>query len=175
MNAGGAFGSIGDAVERVTCITRSGDVVTYPKSELVFEYRHTNIPDPIVVSAVFNIEPDDPVKLRDRVKEIFAYKKSTQPLADNSAGCAFRNPIDPVSEQRVSAGKLIDEAELKRTTVGGASVSMHHANFVVTQPGATATHVIELLELVQKRTFEHCGIELEPEVVIWQRGEGGQL
>lgn len=175
MNAGGAFGSIGDAVDRVTCMTRSGEVVTYPSSELVFDYRRTNIPDPIILSALFKVEPDDPVRLRERVKEIFAYKKSTQPLAENSAGCAFRNPIDPVSEQRISAGKLIDQAGLKGTRVGGASVSTQHANFIITQPGASATHVIELLELVRRRTFEHCGIEMEPEVAIWRRGDGGQL
>ncbi|MCZ6850758.1 MAG: FAD-binding protein, partial [Planctomycetota bacterium] len=69
MNAGGAFGSIGDAVNSVTCITRRGELVTYPADELRFEYRQTNIPDPLIVSATFNLQPADPITLRNRVKE----------------------------------------------------------------------------------------------------------
>ena len=171
MNAGGAFGSIGDAVRTVTCITRRGDVVTYPADELRFEYRATNIPDPVIVAATFNLQPTDPVALRKRVKEIFAFKKSTQPLADHSAGCTFKNPIDPVSEQRVPAGKLIDEAGLKGHRIGGASVSRQHANFIVTEPGATAADVLQLLELIRRRVYEHSGIELQEEVVVWRRGD----
>ena len=174
MNAGGAYGCIGDAVQSVTCLTRAGETVTYPADQLRFEYRTTNIPDPIILSAIFNLTPDDPIALRDRVKDIFAFKKSTQPLADHSAGCTFKNPIDPVSEQRVPAGKLIDEAGLKGHAVGGAQVSPHHANFIVTKPGAKAADVLQLLDDIRTRVFEHAGIELEEELVIWRRGEDVQ-
>ena len=171
MNAGGVFGSIGDAVRSITCITRRGDVVTYPADQLRFEYRATNIPDPLILAGTFDLEPDDPIALRKRVKEIFAFKKSTQPLADHSAGCTFKNPIDPVSEQRVAAGKLIDEAGLKGHSIGGASVSRQHANFIITEPGAVAEDVLQLLELIRRRVYEHCGIEIEEEVVVWRRGD----
>jgi UDP-N-acetylmuramate dehydrogenase len=170
MNAGGAFGCIGDAVQSVTCISRAGEVVTYPKDQLEFGYRETNIPDPVIVSAVFNLTPDDPLRVRERVKEVFAYKKSTQPLADHSAGCTFKNPIDPVKEQRVSAGKLIDEAGLKGYAIGGASVSRQHANFIITKPGTRTDDVLRLLDEIKRRVFEHAGLELEEEVVIWRRG-----
>ncbi len=173
MNAGGAYGCLGDAVDSVTTITSAGDVVTYPRDQLKFEYRSTNIPDPVILATTFRLEQSDPVKLRDRVKEIFAYKKSTQPLAEHSAGCTFRNPIDPETGERVSAGKLIDLAGLKGETIGGATVSRHHANFITTVPGATATDVLALLQRIQKRVFESTGIELEPEVAIWKRGEEG--
>jgi UDP-N-acetylmuramate dehydrogenase len=171
MNAGGAYGAIGDAVESVACLTRSGEKVTYPASEIKFGYRGTNIPDPIILWATFKLTPTDPIALRERVKEIFSYKKSTQPLADHSAGCTFKNPIDPVSEQRVPAGRLIDEAGLKGLSVGGATVSERHANFIVTRPGAAADDVLQLLELVRQRVFAHAGIELVTEIAVWKRGE----
>lgn len=172
MNAGGAYGCIGDAVESVTCITRTGDRVSYPASEIKFGYRGTNIPDPIILSALFRLTPTDPIALRDRVKEIFAYKKSTQPLADHSAGCTFKNPIDPVSEQRVPAGKLIDEAGLKGLGVGGAIVSDRHANFIVTRPGAMADDVLRLIDMVKQRVYQAKGISLVEEIAVWRRGEG---
>lgn len=172
MNAGGAYGCIGDAIESIVCITDQGRRVTYPRDQVRFDYRTSNLHDPIVLAAIFNVEPADPIALRDRVKEIFAYKKGTQPLGAASAGCAFRNPYDPVTEERVSAGRLIDEAGLKGLAIGGASVSERHGNFIVTEPGASATDVIGLLDEVARRVFEHCGMTLEREVVVWNRGEG---
>jgi UDP-N-acetylmuramate dehydrogenase len=171
MNAGGAFGSIGDSVRSVSCLTRGGESVMYPASELRFEYRRTNIPDPIILSAVFDLMPVDPLALRRRIKEVFQVKKASQPLADHSAGCTFKNPWDPTIEERVPAGRLIDEAGLKGIAVGGATVSRQHANFIVTRPGATASDVLELMEIVRTRVFAHCGLELEREVVVWKRGE----
>lgn len=171
MNAGGRFGSTGDHVRSVLCLTKQGETVAYTADQLSFEYRHTNIPDPIILGATFNLTPADPIELRERVKEIFNFKKSTQPLADHSAGCTFKNPIDPVTEQRVSAGKLIDEAGLKGHRVGGAVVSHQHANFIVCEPGARADEVIELLEQIRARVYEVHGIELQTEIAIWRRGE----
>jgi UDP-N-acetylmuramate dehydrogenase len=169
MNAGGAYGCIGDAVRSVTCLTRTGELATYPREQLRFEYRKTNIPDPIIVSATFQLEPADPVAVRQRVKEIFNFKKSTQPLADHSAGCTFKNPIDLETEQRVPAGRLIDQAGLKGTSVGGATVSPHHANFIVTRPGATAGDVLRLIDLVREKVFQAHRIELELELAVWKR------
>ena len=164
---------MGDAIESVTCLTAEGDVVTYPASELTFAYRATNIPDPVVLSVTATLTETDPIALRDRVKEIFAFKKSTQPLADHSAGCTFRNVLDPVSEKLVPAGKLIDEAGLKGESHGGATVSRQHANFIVTEAGATADDVLQLLERVRRRVFEMTGYDLEPEIAIWRRDGAG--
>ncbi len=171
MNAGGAYGAIGDTAESVTCLTCAGEKAVYPASEVKFGYRGTNIPDPVILSATFRLTPTDPIALRERVKEIFAFKKSTQPLADHSAGCTFKNPTDPVTEQRVPAGKLIDETGLKGLNLGGATVSDRHANFIVTRPGASADDVLKLLAMVKQRVFEKHGIELQEEIAVWRRGE----
>lgn len=173
MNAGGAHGAMGDTINSVTCITRAGEKVSYPAAELKFTYRATNIPDPVILAATFDLEPTDPLSLRQKVKDIFAEKKASQPLGDHSAGCAFKNPIDVSKRRRVSAGKLIDRAGLKGESIGGATVSRRHANFITTQPGAIAGDVINLMNLVRQRVFDHAGIELKEEIVIWRRGEDG--
>lgn len=171
MNAGGAFGAIGQAVRAVTTMTRSGEVHTLPAEQITFGYRTTSIADPIILSVEFTLTPEDPIALRERVKEIFVYKKSTQPLAAHSAGCAFKNPVDPETDKVVSAGKLIDEAGLKGLSVGGASVSTHHANFITVTPGAKAGDVMRLMDQVRERVYERHGIELATEVIVWRRGE----
>lgn len=169
MNAGGAFGSIGDAVHSVACLDNRGETTIYPASELRFEYRETNIPEGIILWAAFNLAEDNPATLRERVLEIFAYKKSTQPLADSSAGCAFKNPIDPETGERTSAGRLIDHADLKGTHVGGAQVSPLHGNFVLVKPGGTATDVLRLIDQIKSTVMAVHSVELSTEVVIWRR------
>ncbi len=171
MNAGGAFGEIGDAVHAVACLDARGEIQVYPADQLRFEYRRTNIIDPVVLWAAFKVEPTDPIALRTRIKEIAAYKKRTQPLAEKSAGCMFRNPDDPSTGERVSAGRIIDETGLKGLRLRSAEVSPRHANFITIDRGGKARDAIELGDLVRQRVFDACGIDLQREVVVWRRDE----
>jgi UDP-N-acetylmuramate dehydrogenase len=72
----------------------------------------------------------------------------------------FKNP------QGSHAAKLIDEAGLKGTRVGGAQISTKHANFIVAAPGALAADVWELVQLVAREVEARTGIVLEPEVQL---------
>jgi UDP-N-acetylmuramate dehydrogenase len=171
MNAGGKYGEIGDVVHSVGLVTWGGEPRTYPRDEIRFSYRHTDLPPGVVTWAILALRPADPVALQQRKKEISAYKASVQPLAAHSAGCMFRNPVDPRTGERVSAGLLIDRAGLKGTRIGGASVSDRHGNFIVVEPGARAADVMELAATVADETFARTGIRLEREVVFWRRGE----
>jgi UDP-N-acetylmuramate dehydrogenase len=179
MNAGGAFGEIANVIESVDVMDRSGRVATLERGRIGFGYRRSGLSPGIVVGAVLRLTPDDAVSVRARLKEIAEYKKTTQPLSANSAGCVFKNPtltadIEGVAAKgaRVSAGMLIDRAGCKGLRVGGASVSERHANFVVTEKGAKAAEVISLMVETKKRVRERFGVELEPEVVVWGRGSG---
>ncbi len=180
MNAGGAFGDIGSTVHKVHVMTENGQTYCRDRDDLVFGYRTTNIIAPYIFDVEFDMDEADPQEVARRVKEIFLYKKSTQPMAENSAGCAFKNPSVPVPgheshdedgppppTQRVSAGKLIDDAGLKGYRIGGAEVSQRHANFIFTHTGATAADVIALMDHVQQTVLDHAGVALQREVVVW--------
>jgi UDP-N-acetylmuramate dehydrogenase len=175
MNAGGAFGSIGQVVAAVTVVESDGTVRTLDRDELVFSYRSSSIAAPCIADVRLELAEDDADSLGRRIKEIFLFKKTTQPLAENSAGCAFKNPVDPAVDAndyggplpRVSAGKLIDQAGLKGFRSGGAQVSTHHANFITTHPGCTAGDVLAVMDHVADVVFQKYGIRLQREVVVW--------
>ncbi len=172
MNAGGTFGQISDCVQSIDFISQRGEVVLLSSAALDFGYRRCALPDGIVLAANCALQPGDPAKIRSRVKEVFEYKKSTQPMAERSAGCMFKNPTDTATGIRGSAGRLIDEAGLKGRTIGGAYVSDRHGNFIGLRPGGRACDVIALSNDVQQRVLERTGIRLEREVVVWsKRGE----
>lgn len=173
MNAGGKYGCIGDAVVAVGCINVKGDLVVHEGSDVSFEYRRCSIIDPIILWAELGLTPDDPAKTHAKVKEIFAYKKQSQPMAANSAGCVFRNPPGRDGSGRlVSAGQLIDRAGLKGYSIGGATISERHANFFTADPGTSADDIIALIDHSARVVAEQLGYELVREVVVWRRGKG---
>ena len=167
MNAGGAYGDIGQCVESVSMVDFRGRSLDFDRSDLTFDYRRSSLPNGIITAAVLQLHPEDPVTVRKKVREIFAIKSAAQPLGDKSAGCTFRNPTPLADRPCPAAGQLIDEAGLKGLRVGGASVSTRHANFIATTPQATARDVQTLITLIQSRVQEHSGILLQTEVVIW--------
>jgi UDP-N-acetylmuramate dehydrogenase len=161
MNAGGKFGDLGALVTRVTVMDIEGTVFERYKDDLVFEYRSTNIAARFILGAVLELEPDDPERILKRTKEIWMYKRNTQPLNTKNCGCIFKNP------RGLSAGALIDQAGLKGFRVGGAEVSTKHANFVVAHPGCSADDVMKLVKLIREKVYDKNQILLESEVQIW--------
>ena len=98
--------------------------------------------------------------IRERMRELMARRKASQPLEFPSAGSTFKRPTG------YFAGTLIDQNGLKGLTVGGAQVSEKHAGFVINIGGATFKDVTGLIEAVQERIFAETGVHLEPEVKI---------
>ena len=167
MNAGGKYGEIGNIVREITLIDMTGREHTYTRNQVRFSYRSSDLPSGVIISAVLGLRRDSPEEIHGRIKQIMAEKKQTQPLADRSAGCVFKNPL--VDGVRVSAGKLIDLAGFKGTELGGASVSGRHANFIIPGPGCSAADIIMLINIIRAEVQRLHNVVLETELVIWKR------
>lgn len=163
MNAGAYGGEIKDICQSVDVMAPDGELHTYTAGEMEFSYRHSRLEDEkgIVVSAVFALHPEAPKKIREKMQELAAKRKASQPLDKPSAGSAFKRPVGGY------AAALIENAGLKGYQVGGAAVSEKHAGFVVNLGGATAEDVKALLKQVSDIVYEKSEIRLEPEVRIW--------
>jgi UDP-N-acetylmuramate dehydrogenase len=161
MNAGGKFGDIGAVVSTVTVMDQTGDIFQRTKDDLVFDYRSTNISAKFILDATLELDQDEPDNILRRTREIWMYKRNTQPLNTKNCGCIFKNP------RGLSAGAIIDQAGLKGTKVGGAEVSEKHANFVIAHPGCKADDVLRLIKMIREKVWEKNQIHLESEVQIW--------
>ncbi len=173
MKAGGTFGSIGPLVSAVTTIAHDGTLRRLDREQLRFDYRKSNITEPVIVEVELQLTQGDPEALRGKTLEIMAYKKSVQPMGERSPGCAFKNPSegprDPQTGKVFSAGKLLDLAGLKGHRVGNAMVSTHHANFVVAIKGqdVRAADLLECVKQARARVQQQFNVELEQELVTW--------
>lgn len=160
-NAGGRSGDIGQHVHSVTVLTAAGELHTRAEDELSFAYRQSSLNELTILSAEFELHPDDPAEITRRMRKLWIMKKATQPLTFQSAGCIFKNP------RGMSAGLLIDQAGLKGTRVGGAEISDRHANFIVADEGASSQDVLRLIDLARSKVAEQFGVDLELEIKIW--------
>jgi len=162
MNAGGAPGDFGDVVVEARVVELTGAVQTWNRERLGLGYRHSAIGDRIVTSVTIELHGDDPGRTMARFNKLDAMKRRAQPIADKSAGCIFKNPPGQ------AAGALIDQAGLKGTCCGGATVSQRHANFIVAEATAKASDVLQLIDIVRERVRQEFDVELELEIDVWR-------
>ena len=172
MNAGAYGGEMKDIVESVRVMSPDGfSTIDVSGDDMEFSYRHSILEENgyIVLKARLRLRTGDREEIRERIRELTCKRNEKQPVNFPSAGSTFKRPVGGF------AAALIDEAGLKGTSIGGAEVSVKHSGFVINKGGATASDVIELMELVSDKVFERSGIRLEPEVRIigedetWQR------
>lgn len=167
MNAGAMGSCTFDVVEQVRLMTMEGEVEVRSAREMGARYRGCDgLRDRIALGAVFRGRPASREEIQERMRQYSERRWATQPAAP-SAGCVFKNP------EGGAAGRLLDELGCKGWREGGARVSEEHANFIVTEPGATASDVLRLMARLRSHVRRQRGVELEPEVQIV--GEGAEL
>lgn len=161
-NAGDRQGSIGQFVRRAIVIDTQNEVQVRERDDLSFAHRESNLDEPVILAAEFELESEDPEAVVRRMRRIWIVKKENQPYGHQSSGCIFKSPTPDLS-----AGTLIEQAGLKGARYGGAEVSDRHGNFIVAQPGATADDVLRLIDQIRQRVWQQFGYELELQIQIW--------
>lgn len=164
-NAGSYGHTIGDIVKEIEIIRPDGTRQMISNRDLGFGYRRAAIPhESVIVSVTVRLGKDDPEKVRKKIRDCMAEKRSRHPLAGPSAGCVFRNVVS--EGMTFPAGLLIDEAGCKGMREGGIMVSSRHANYFVRTEPATARHFLDLMERVRDRVEKKSGLILESEIRI---------
>ena len=161
MNAGAWGSNFGDLVERVQVMTDEGELIDLGHDDAQFSYRHSGLkPYFCVTGAMLTLTPGDVEEVDNLMQDLYNQKITSQPFAEENAGCMFKNPPG------YSAGKLIDECGLKGYRVGGAEVSTVHGNFILNLDNATAQDVLSLVRHIQDHVKRERGVALEVEVQL---------
>ncbi len=160
MNAGAHGGETWERVESVRTIDRKGEIHERAPGEYTVAYRSVaGPPNEWFLAATLRFDPHATASM-ETMNTLLERRKNTQPLGLPSCGSVFRNPPDDY------AARLIETANLKGFSIGGAEVSDKHANFIINRGDATATDIEELIEHVRHSVTEKHGVELVHEVRI---------
>ncbi len=168
-NAGAHDGDTGSVLRQATILGERGTVYRATPESLDFGYRRSRLKGnrcrEIVLSAEFELHRDDPRALAERMARYTEHRRRTQPT-EPSVGSIFMNPPGDY------AGRLIEECGLKGARCGGAMISPMHANWIINTNGATASDIMNLINLMRDKVYEQFGVRLDLEIEpigVWKR------
>lgn len=162
MNAGAYGGELKDVLVKCDHIDQNGEKGTLCGDGLKLSYRHSAYYDNgcTITGVYFKLKKGNPDEIKSKMQDVMGRRKSKQPLEFASAGSTFKRP------EGYFAGALIEECNLKGTTIGGAQVSTKHAGFVINTGGATCNDVLALCKQVSDTVYKEKGVRLEMEVRV---------
>jgi len=168
-NAGAHESDVAGVLEAARVLDGAGREEVVAAAGLGFAYRDSRFKhdrDQLILDGTFRLATADPDVIKTRLDDIRRWRQAHQPLGLPSAGSVFRNPPDD------SAGRLIEDAGLKGTRIGGAVVSEKHANFIVNDQKGTAADVRRLGDHVREVVAAKEGVELIYEIEFVGDWEG---
>lgn len=162
-NAGAFGGEISRTLTQCRILHEDGSSETVDTDWFEFEYRKSKLKTgrdtAVILDCVFQLKARDAAHLQAKADEYTQRRKRTQPPG-KTLGSTFKNPPGDY------AGRLIEAAGLKGTSVGGMVISDHHANFFINDQQGTAADFMNLITLAQTRVYEQFGVRIEPEIEI---------
>ncbi|MEM6703310.1 MAG: UDP-N-acetylmuramate dehydrogenase, partial [Acidobacteriota bacterium] len=176
MNAGCYGTEVKDVLLSAQCLTGRGEPVSVSLDEMRPRYRKTNLSRKgyVVTSARFRLRRGDADVAAARIKELNRKRWKALPTGRPIAGSIFKNPPGDF------AGRLVDECGLRGHRIGGAAISIEHANVITNEEGARASEVLDLMLLARRQVLERFDVELFPELVLlgslgehWRRSIAG--
>lgn len=163
MNAGAYNHSLAEVVESVKVLTPDNEIITMNNEELEFNYRESFLKhnkDYIILSCKIILSHGNKDEILELISNRRIRRMESQPLNYPSAGSVFRNP------EGNYAGKLIEDCGFKGYKLGGAMVSLKHANFIINYDGATGRDIVLLINKIKNSVKEKYGIDLILEQII---------
>lgn len=160
MNAGAYNSSISDVLESVNVLTPDLEIKELKNEDLDFSYRTSMFQKKdnyICLNVKFKLSFGKKEEIMDVVNKRRERRFSTQPLEYPNAGSVFRNPVDDY------AGRLIEEIGYKGKIIGGAQVSLKHANFIINLGNATGEDIKNLIFEIKEKIKEKYDIDLKVE------------
>ena len=163
MNAGAYNHSLAEVVESVMVLTPDNEIITMTGEELEFNYRESFFKynkDYIILSCKIILSHGNKEEILELIKDRRVRRMESQPLNYPSAGSVFRNP------EGNYAGKLIEDCGFKGYKLGGAMVSLKHANFIINYDGATGRDIVLLINKIRNSVKDKYNIDLILEQII---------
>ena len=135
MNSGCFDSEFKDILISVQAINRSGEILTIPAKEIVFEYRSCGLDkDLIFLSATFKGKKKKKSEIEKEANNLKTKKEKAQPTKIKTGGSTFKNPIKQTNKK---VWEIIKESVPSDIQFGDATISDKHANFFVNKDNAS--------------------------------------
>lgn len=187
-NAGAYGKAISDNVETIAVFNlKKKSFFIYSNKDCRFGYKTSVFKNDgdnfqeIIWQVVLKAEKGEAGAIQQAAEQYLSQRSRSQPKLP-SAGCVFINfDLEKLRESspklaaeaeslgiakngKVSAGWLVERLDMKGKTIGGAKVSLEHANFIVNTGKATAEDVITLISCIKQHARAKYNMQLQEEI-----------
>lgn len=166
VNAG-AFGhSISDYIVNGEIFTEKGEIKILKKNYFEFSYRNSKFKfgKDVILNVFLKYNLGDSTEIDKKIKEIFSLRTSKHPpYSDYSSGCFFKNPV--VNGKKISAGKLIEDADFKGYSEKNIKISEIHSNFLINRGNSSFSEIKKIENKIKRCVKDKSGILLDREVI----------
>ena len=155
MNAGAYKSDMGYIVKSVKVLTPAGQIITLSNKDMDFHYRTSFLQknkNYICLEATLKLYKGKKDAILEVIKDRKERRIESQPLEYPSAGSVFRNPENDY------AGRLVESLGYKGKKIGGAMVSIKHANFVINTGNAKANDIRRLILEIKDKVNQNIFI-----------------
>ncbi len=167
VNAGAYGKSISKFITGADIFSKDGEFKYVTNNYFNFEYRNSSLKygNDVLINIYMKYNHGSETVIRQEIDEIVKQRiKNHPPYSSYTAGCFFKNPV--CKGEKISAGKLIEECNLKGIEDNNITVSKEHANFIVNNGLANFSDIKHIEEKVQKTVLKKKGVKLEREVIF---------
>ncbi len=154
-------GDIGSLMSQATLLTRKGEQVTVAAKYANFSHRRSSLDELLILDAAFELHSGDVRQLTKREQTFWIVKRSKQPNYPARSALAF------VDLDGVSAVELLHRSGVNGMIEGNVQLNSTYPNYITANTGASADHVIKLLERAKEIVFKKTGFSLQPQLVVW--------
>ncbi len=181
----GAFGQrMANLVETTEAFyIKKKKFVVFSNRDCKFAYRTSMFKkkaEYLIWSATLRLHKEKPEIIRARIEESLSHRSRHYPKLP-SVGSIFKNLDSSNIEKgnpmlmnelkdklgrtgKISAGLLIDMCGLKGKAIGGAKVSLEHANHLVNTGHARAEEIVMLISYIKQQVRDKFAVELQEEI-----------
>lgn len=186
-NAGAYGSSINESVETAEVFNaKKKKFEQFSQKDCKFKYKESIFKKDdarhlLIWQVILRLRKGKIEEIQSLLNKYLMYREKSQPKLP-SAGCVFKN-IDianlceynanlaneaneagVVKGGKIGAGWIIEKAGLKGKTIGGAKVSLEHANFIVNTGKATAEDIIMLISFIKQQVRTKYNAQLQEEI-----------
>jgi UDP-N-acetylmuramate dehydrogenase len=158
--------------------------LTFSNKDCRFDYRTSIFKQTdryVIWNVVLKMKKRDSSEVKEEIRKIIDKRRRSQPNLPN-AGCVFKNfsydqlkevnrellehaeNTGAVNNGKIGAGWVVDLLGLKGKIIGGAKISLEHANFIVNTGKATSMDIIALIRYIKKEAKEKLNLDMEEEI-----------
>ncbi len=151
----------GGWVRSAEVLTRTGDIEQRTAESLSFSYRQSSLNELVILRATFEFDKEPSEDLTKAMQKLWITRRANQAEPNLRSAYIFQDVGGEL------ASDILRQAGVAEASVGKVSLDDDDPNFLVVEPGADSSQVLELVDQLKQTVQEKLDIELQTAIHLW--------